>query len=276
MKRRIIEIDEEKCTGCGLCADACHEGAIALINGKALLIRDDYCDGFGDCLPACPVDAISFVEREAAPYDEAAVLRAKRVRESADAVNAADLSAGKEAPAERAWGGCPGSVSRLLAPRARIQEDGNRASKDGQGGAPRAEVKAPAPCNMPSELRNWPIQIKLAPTRAPYFDNADLLVAADCTAFSYGSFHADFLRGKTALIACPKLDAIDYSEKLSVLFASHAIRSVTVVRMEVPCCGGLERAVRAALQAAGSTALLEVVTVSIEGTLLDNGAGERT
>ena len=243
MKRRIIEIDEGKCTGCRLCAEACHEGAIEMVGGKARLVRDDYCDGFGDCLPACPVGAISFVEREAAAYDEAAVLAAKRARE-AQRGGAAHV-------------GCPGSATRELRPAP------NPAQAGGESGTEGSSVTRA----VPSELGNWPVQIKLAPTTAPCFDGADLLVAADCTAFSYGDFHADFMRGRTVLIGCPKLDAVDYSEKLSVLFASNDIKSVTVTRMEVPCCGGLERATRMALEASGSQAPLEVVTITIDGTI---------
>ena len=222
MIRKIIHIDEELCTGCGLCVSACHEGAIGLVDGKARLLRDDYCDGLGDCLPACPTGAISFTKREAAAYAEAAVLAAKAARESA--VQAAQKSAVQTNPPER------------LA--------------------------------VPSELRQWPIQIKLAPPRAPYFADADLLIAADCTAFSYGDFHARFMRGRITLVGCPKLDAVDYAEKFAVIFAENDVRSVTVARMEVPCCGGIENATRRAIEASGKHVPLQVATISTDGRIL--------
>lgn len=225
MKRRIVQIDEEKCSGCGACAAACHEGAIGMTDGKAKLLRDDHCDGLGDCLPACPADAIQFVEREAAPYDEAAVERHKRER------------------ADRQSGGCPGSQPRPLSEKA--------ASGD-----------------TPSELRNWPVQLKLAPIRAPYFEGADLLIAADCSAFACGSFHQKFLKGRVALIGCPKLDEGDYSEKLTAIFRENGIESVSLVRMEVPCCGGLVRAVQTAIANSGKDIPLEVTILSAEGEIL--------
>ena len=210
MIRRIIEINEEKCNGCGACAAACHEGAIAMINGKAKLMRDDYGDGLGDCLPACPTGAITFLEREAAAYNEAAVL----------------------------------------------------ASKEAQsGGAP-----LPKPA---SQLGQWPCQIKLVPVNAPYFQGAKLLIAADCTAFAYASLHQDFMRGKITLIGCPKLDSVDYSEKLTEIIKNNDIQSITIVRMEVPCCGGLENAAKKALQASGKFLPWQVVTISIDGRILD-------
>ncbi|MGN1304504.1 MAG: ATP-binding protein [Oscillospiraceae bacterium] len=229
MIRRIIRIDEEKCNGCGLCAKACHEGAIDIIDGKAKLMRENYCDGLGDCLPACPVNAISFEEREAPAYDEAAVLAAKAKK------------SGGVLPC-----GCPGSQSR--------------------------EIKREAECSptvsVPGQLSQWPVQIKLVPISAPYFDGADILVAADCTAYAYGSFHNDFIKERITLIGCPKLDEGDYAEKLTAIFAGNDIRSVTVTRMEVPCCGGIENAVKRALTASGKAVPLKVVTISADGRII--------
>ena len=201
MIRKIIEIDEEKCNGCGACAKACHEGAIGMVNGKAKLLRDDYCDGLGDCLPTCPTGAITFVEREAAAYDEAAVMAAKA---------------------------------------------------------------------QPSQLRQWPVQIKLAPMQAPWFDGADLLVAADCTAYAYANFHRDFIKDRVTLIGCPKLDAIDYSMKLFRILDYNHVRSVTVVRMEVPCCGGIEHAVKKAIADSGKETPLRVVVISTDGRVVSD------
>ena len=229
MIRRIIKIDEAACNGCGACAAACHEGAIGMVNGKARLLRDDYCDGLGDCLPACPTGAISFEEREAAAYDEAAVL------------------ANKTKTGPPAHTGCPGSRSRALNPQP-------------AAGVPSEE---PASC-----LRQWPVQIKLAPVNAPYFDGCDLLIAADCTAYAYGAFHRDFIRGRVTLIGCPKLDEGDYSEKLTAILAQNDIRSVTVVRMAVPCCGGIQRAAERAVSASGKPLSLHTVIVGTDGTLL--------
>ena len=231
MLRKIIKIDEEKCNGCGACAAACHEGAIEMINGKAKLTREDYCDGLGDCLPACPTDAISFEEREAPAYDEEAVRQAKLKKE------------GEASPC-----GCPGTQSKTIG---------------------REPVPAPKAASGESRLMQWPVQIKLAPVNAPYFDNANLLIAADCTAYAYGNFHEDFIRGRITLIGCPKLDAVDYSEKLTAIIANNNIKSVTIVRMEVPCCGGIELAVKKALQASGKFIPWRVVTISTDGKILD-------
>ena len=238
MKRRIVEIDEAKCNGCGACANACHEGAIAMVNGKAHLMRDDYCDGFGDCLPHCPTGAITFVEREAVPYNEAAVQAAKQHK-------AAHACPGS---APRTFGGCPGSMAKALHP---------------------AEAGESAPTTAPSQLRQWPVQIKLVPVNAPYFAGAKLLVAADCTAYAYANVHQEFMRGKVTLIGCPKLDDVDYSEKLTQILRQNEIKSVTVLRMEVPCCGGLERAVVTALQNSGKMIPWQVVTFSVDGKILD-------
>lgn len=233
MIRKIIKIDEEKCNGCGLCAEACHEGAIDIVDGKAKLMRENYCDGLGDCLPACPVNAISFEEREAPAYDEAAVLAAKKAKE---AKKSGVLPCG-----------CPGSQSRAI----------------------RHEASAATTAAIPGQLSQWPVQIKLAPVYAPYFDGADVLIAADCTAYAYGSFHNDFIRGRITLIGCPKLDEGDYAEKLTAIFAGNDIKSVAVTRMEVPCCGGIENAVKRALNACGKDIPLRVVTISADGRILN-------
>ena len=233
MIRRIIKIDEEACTGCGLCATACHEGAIGMVNGKAKLLREDYCDGLGDCLPACPVGAIRFEEREAPAYDEEAVRRAQAEK----AASAAPLPCG-----------CPGSQSKALH---------------------RAESSVAPAQKAESQLRQWPVQIKLAPVNAPYFEGAKLLIAADCTAYAYGNFHQDFIRGHITLIGCPKLDEGDYTEKLTAIIANNNIRSVTVVRIEVPCCGGIETATKRAIQQSGKFLPWQVVTVSTDGRILD-------
>lgn len=231
MIRKIIKIDQEKCNGCGACAAACHEGAIEMVNGKATLTREDYCDGLGDCLPACPVDAISFEEREAPAYDEEAVRQAKGKK------------SGETMPC-----GCPGSQSRVISRS--------------------PAVPAPErPKETRSQLTQWPVQIKLVPVNAPYFDGADLLIAADCTAYAYGNFHSDFIRGRITLIGCPKLDDGDYTEKLTAIIASNSIRSVTILRMEVPCCGGIENAARSALQASGKFLPWQVVTITTDGRI---------
>ena len=236
MKRRIIEIDQNKCNGCGACAAACHEGAIAMVNGKAQLMRDDYCDGMGDCLPHCPTGAITFVEREAAAYDERAVMENKQRKMRNE---------GMTLPC-----GCPGSQSRNIQ-----RQD-----------VPTVETPQ---AQQTSRLSQWPVQIKLAPIHAPYFEGAKLLIAADCTAYAYANFHQEFMRGKVTLIGCPKLDAVDYSEKLTEILRSNDIQSVTILRMEVPCCGGLEMAAKKALQASGKFIPWQVVTISIDGKILD-------
>ena len=226
MIRRIITIDEEKCNGCGPCADACHEGAIGIVDSKAKLLRDDYCDGLGDCLPACPMNAISFEEREAPAYNEAAVLAAKKA---------------KEAPLPC---GCPGSACQSI------------------------ERNASVSVNVPSQLTNFPVQIKLVPPNAPYFDGVDLLIAADCTAYSYGNFHNDFMKNRVTLIGCPKLDSVDYSEKLTQIFKHNDILSVTLTRMTVPCCGGLAFAVKNAIEGSGKNIPLTIVTISPDGQII--------
>lgn len=230
MIRKIIKINEDKCNGCGACAAACHEGAIEMINGKAKLTREDYCDGLGDCLPACPVDAITFEEREAPAYDEKAVLEAKEKKNS-------------PLPC-----GCPGTQSKSI----------NRelSSLDTTSVAPQ------------SQLSQWPVQIKLVPINALYFDGANLLIAADCTAYAYANFHNEFIRNHITLVGCPKLDNVDYTDKLTAIITNNDIKSVTVVRMEVPCCGGIENAAKRALQASGKFIPWRIVTISTDGRIL--------
>lgn len=229
MLRKIIKIDAEKCNGCGACAAACHEGAIEMVDGKAKLTREDYCDGLGDCLPSCPAGAISFEEREAPAYDEAAVLASKQEKAALPC-------------------GCPGTHAKTI---------GREAST------------CSTPTHTESQLSQWPVQIKLVPVNAPYFDSAKLLVAADCTAYAYGNFHNEFIRGHITLIGCPKLDDEDYSQKLTQIIAGNDIKSVTVARMEVPCCGGIENAVKRALQESGKFIPWRVVTVTTDGRILD-------
>ena len=241
MIRKIIQIDTDKCNGCGACANACHEGAIAMVNGKAKLMRDDYCDGFGDCLPHCPTGAITFVEREAAAYDEKAVEENKRQK-------AAAARSVFHQPVPQMHHGCPGSQMRQMQHKPEPTEE-----------------------DMPvlrSQLSQWPVQIKLVPVNAPYFDGAKLLIAADCTAYAYANFHQKFIRGHITLVGCPKLDDVDYSEKLTQIIRENNIQSVTVVRMEVPCCGGLERAAKVALQNSGKFIPWQVITISIDGNIL--------
>lgn len=333
MIRKIIQISEDKCNGCGACATACHEGAIAMVNGKAKLIRDDYCDGLGDCLPACPTGAITFVEREAAAYNEAAVLENKKklgkVHSSCPGSAARTLHAGQaqteaaslhsgmaargnqeqthsgcpgsaartlhagQTQAEAAplqssmaakgnqgqtHSGCPGSAARMLQAR-QAQVEGAPGATQGQtqngtaAGAAQAQndaVYAGSVAREPqSMLSQWPVQIKLVPVNAPYFDGAKLLIAADCTAYAYAAFHEKFIKGHITLIGCPKLDDINYADKLTAIIRENNIKSVTVVRMEVPCCGGLEAAARQALQNSGKFIPWQVATISVDGKLLD-------
>ena len=237
MIRKIIHIDGEKCNGCGLCASACHEGAIDIVDGKAKLVRENFCDGFGDCLPGCPTGAISFEEREAQEYDEQAVKQAQEAKKI------------EEMKHMHHEGGCPGS--RMMQFEQKTED---------------APVMAAKPV---SRLAQWPCQIKLVPTQAPFFDGAKLLIAADCTAYAYANMHEDFMKGKVTIIGCPKLDAVDYSEKLTDIIKNNDIKSVTIVRMEVPCCGGLQRAAEIALQNSGKFIPWQVVTISRDGRILD-------
>lgn len=231
MIRKIIKIDREKCNGCGACAAACHEGAIGMVDGKAELLREDYCDGLGDCLPACPTGAISFEEREAPAYDEEAVKQAKMQKHA-------------KLPC-----GCPGTQSKVLKRE------------------PQAPIRAAGA--VASQLSQWPCQIKLVPVNAPYFDGANLLIAADCTAYAYGNFHNEFIRNHITLIGCPKLDEGDYAEKLTRILSENNIKSVKIVRMEVPCCGGIENAVKRALMNSGKFIPWQVVTISTDGKILE-------
>jgi ferredoxin len=261
MIRKIITIDEDKCNGCGLCASACHEGALRIIDGKAKLISDSYCDGLGNCLPECPTNAIRIVEREAAAFDEEAV--AKHVAAGSSPAGAhAPASAGVPRPAVPSEPavphlGCPGSRARMI----------HRSA-----GAAQPETAAPsasAAAKPVSQLGQWPCQIKLVPANAPYFDNANLLIAADCTAYAYANIHQDFMRNKITLIGCPKLDEGDYSQKLAQIFANNDLKSITVLRMEVPCCGGLVHAVKNAMLASGTMVPWKVVTISTDGNIIE-------
>lgn len=238
MIRKIIKIDENRCNGCGACAAACHEGAIEIIGEKAVLTHEDYCDGLGDCLPECPTGAISFEEREAPAYDEAAVLAAKQKKTQEQDIKMPHV-------------GCPGTQVRQMA-------------------HPKTEnASSPTPAVV-SRLGQWPCQIKLAPVNAPYFNGAKLLIAADCTAYAYANIHEDFMKGKVTLIGCPKLDSVDYSEKIMEIIRNNDIKSVTILRMEVPCCGGLEMAAKKALQESGKFIPWQTITVSVDGKILDD------
>lgn len=238
MLRQIIKIDEKKCNGCGLCVSACHEGAIGMIDGKARLLRDDYCDGLGDCLPVCPTGAISFEEREAAAYNEEEVLRNMEAK-------AADVP-------ETLACGCPGTHMQSF--------------ERPQGEAPQTAANNEA---LVSQLTHWPVQIKLVPTNAPYFEGANLLIAADCTAFAHANFNQEFMKNKVTLVGCPKLDEGDYAEKFTAIIRDNDIKSVVVARMEVPCCGGMESAVKTALKNSGKMIPWHIVTLAMNGEVLE-------
>ena len=253
MIRTIINIDKEKCNGCGLCVNACHEGAIEMVDGKAQLIRDDYCDGLGNCLPVCPTGAITFEQREAAAYDEAAVEEKARKKEGRNQSEVQNHQS-HDLPC-----GCPGSQSKILK-RPEAEAGSNTAAT----AAMQKNIG-----NLESQLQQWPVQIKLVPVNAPYFDGANLLIAADCTAYAYADFHNQFIKNRITLVGCPKLDEGDYSEKLTAILANNDIKSVTVVRMEVPCCGGIQNAVITALKNSGKMIPWQVVTISTSGEILD-------
>jgi NAD-dependent dihydropyrimidine dehydrogenase PreA subunit len=236
MKRKIVKIHEEKCNGCGLCVNACHEGALELINGKAVLLSDVYCDGLGDCLPQCPVDAIEIIEREAEEFDKELVERKMKERKE------------KEEPMPC---GCPGHRAKVISHKEPIKV---------------SEEKV----ELSSQLRQWPVQIKLVSPIAPYFEGADILIAADCTAFAYANIHQEFMKGRITLIGCPKLDDVDYSEKLTAILKNNNVKSITVLRMEVPCCSGIVNAVKNAIIASGKLIPWGYKVVATDGTLLDN------
>ena len=253
MMRQIIKIEKEKCNGCSLCVSACHEGAIGLVDGKAVLLLDDYCDGLGNCLPVCPAGAITLESREAPEFNEAEVKKNMKLPDGQHSKShrpAEDVPEGQDKE-EKLPCGCPGTNSKVL----------NRANSEQQ-----SAVKLQTAV---SQLKQWPVQIKLVPVNAAYFTNANLLVSADCAAYAYGNFHNEFMRNKITLIGCPKLDDGDYSDKLTAILDANSIKSITVVRMEVPCCGGIENAVKTALKNSGKIIPWQVVTISTEGELLD-------
>ena len=268
MVRQIIHIDEEKCNGCGICANACHEGAIDIVDGKAKLVRENFCDGFGDCLPGCPTGAITFEEREAPEYvdrrqnypvddfDRSEVMKNAAKAKKEEARMSEEMRAHAQHEVEhREGGGCPGSRMMTFNTENPVEDT------QGQTGY--------APVKPVSRLQQWPVQIKLLPTEAPFYDGAKLLIAADCTAYAYANMHEEFMKGKVTLIGCPKLDAVDYTEKLTEIIKNNDIKSVTIVRMEVPCCGGLQMAAQNALQASGKFIPWQVVTISRDGKIID-------
>lgn len=268
MIRKIINIDEEKCNGCGLCAEACHEGAIDIIDGKAKLVRENFCDGFGDCLPNCPTGAITFEEREAPEYDDAAV----RITQEESRITAMNMSLEEIMKIEDENERRKLMMAKLKEEEHDIHKGGCPGSKMMQFNNAKAETAAEqvlSPARNISRLGQWPCQIKLLPAEAPFYEGAKLLIAADCTAYAYANMHEDFMKGKITLIGCPKLDAVDYTEKLTDIIRNNDIKSVTIVRMEVPCCGGLQRAAENALQSSGKFIPWQVITISRDGRILD-------
>ncbi len=248
MKRKIITIDEKLCNGCGLCVSACHEGAIQMVDGKARLISESYCDGLGDCLPACPTGAITIEEREVAAYDQAAVDAHLANRPKADEASACPT--------------CPGTAAQT------IRRDAPVWAQPLTPVVEAAAMPTPAAPQVVSELQQWPVQIKLVPPNAPFLRNADILIAATCSAFSYANFHAEFMKGKVTLIGCPKLDGVDYAEKLAQIFSMNEIKSVSIVRMSVPCCGGLVQAVKRAFQMSDTMIPWSIVTIGTDGSII--------
>ena len=253
MIRKIVHIDEEKCNGCGLCAEACHEGAIEMVNGKAHLISDSYCDGFGDCLPECPAGAITITEREAEEYDKKAVEERMKMRQE-----------------ETEFHGCPGSRLRMMNRDQDAEERAERREGLHSGNAGNETNESCCATEAVSRLTTWPVQLRLVPVAAPFFDGAKLLIAADCTAYAYARFHEDFIRNHVVVVGCPKLDPLDYTEKLQAIIEQNDIKSVTIVRMEVPCCGGLQHAAENALKNSGKFLPWNVVTIGIDGRILED------
>ncbi|MDD2533505.1 MAG: 4Fe-4S dicluster domain-containing protein [Eubacteriales bacterium] len=251
MKRNIIVVDEEKCNGCGNCIIGCHEGALALINGKARLIKDSYCDGLGACLPTCPTDAITIEERDTDAFTAPAPGSPADLEMQAEAAAQEAVIAAAVKPVFR---GCPGSAQRTM----------DRPEIESTPAIPTTSM-----VETSSELRQWPVQIKLLPTQAQFYQGAKLLIAADCAAYSRANFHQEFIKGKVCLIGCPKLDSIDYADKLTDIIRNNDIRSVTIVKMEVPCCGGLDFAAKKALQASGKMIPWQVVTISTDGRIIE-------
>ena len=254
MIRKIIHIDEERCNGCGLCAGACQEGAIGIVDGKAKLLRDDYCDGLGNCLPVCPTNAISFIEREAAAFDEAAVEANMKAKVKNSIQTNIEANTQTSSTPEKIFTGCPGSMAKKIFRSPRKKE----------------QIQTQPDIPAESELRQWPVQIKLVPVNAPYFNGAHLLIAADCTAYACANFHQEFIRNRITLIGCPKLDEGDYSEKLTEIIRQNDIKSVTIVRMEVPCCGGLARAAETALKNSGKFIPWQIKIISTDGHILND------
>lgn len=267
MLRQIIKIDEDKCNGCGLCASACHEGAISVIDGKAKLLRDDYCDGLGNCLPVCPTGAITFEQRDTLAFDEAAVEAKMKNNETAAAAPSPSPS---PSPAPTLACGCPSTTAKMFNRASTAVQPGSQTNSNDAAPAASCSVATPPDAKAESCLRQWPVQIKLVPVNAPYFKDAHLLIAADCTAYAHASFNQTFMKNKITLIGCPKLDDVDYSEKFTAILANNSIKSVTVVRMEVPCCGGISAAAMNALKNCGKMIPWNIVTLATDGSILED------